>query len=247
MPGAHGRLAAFDVLRGLAVVSMVLFHLCYDLRFIYGHELAFFRPPLQDLWRASISWTFLLVAGCMCSFSRDGLRRALRYLAVAAVVFVATTVAAVDVPISFGIIFCMGASTLVDHALDRLSLAPRGWWAASVLLVLFLVLREVPQGYVGLRDLGLALPLPRQLYATPYLSFLGLPGPRFSSGDYYPLVPYTLMFLVGASLGRQLSGTGWPAWFARLSCPPLELVGRHALPIYLLHQPLIMAALTLLG
>ena len=180
----------------------------------------------------------------MCSFSRNGLKRAARYLGVAAAVYVVTLLAAVDTPISFGIIFCMGTSTLVDWLLDRAGIAPRGYLAAIVLLLAFLLLRGVPHGYVGMGQMSIEVP--RQLYAYRALSFLGFPGPGFSSGDYYPLVPFTLMYLTGAAAGRRWRETGYPAWAYRISCRPLQFVGRHALIVYVLHQPLLIGILELL-
>ena len=224
---------------------MVLFHLCYDLRFVYGYDLDWFAPPFQDIWRASISWTFLFVAGCMCSFSRNNIRRGLRYFAAALAVWVATSLVAVDTPISFGIIFCMGASTLLEGLLERAGVRISGWKVASVLFALFLVLRGVPHGYVGMA--GLRLALPRSLYSSPLFSFLGLPGPGFASGDYYPIVPFTLMYLTGVAIGRRWHDTDYPAVLKSLSCPPLAWVGRHALPIYLIHQPLMIGMLELIS
>ena len=81
--GQRRRIGIFDAVRGFSVISMVLFHLCYDLRFLAGVGLPWFASPLQDIWRASISWTFLFVAGCMCTLSRSNLRRGLTYGAVA--------------------------------------------------------------------------------------------------------------------------------------------------------------------
>ena len=238
-------MAGFDVIRGFSVVSMVLFHLCYDLRFIYGYRLDWFAPPLQDIWRASISWTFLLVAGCMCSFSRNGFKRAQRYLLVAGAVYVVTSVAAVDTPISFGIIFCMGASTLIEAFLKKTHLAPQGPAAFLILFCIFLLTRGVGAGHIGLGSYQLQLP--DALYATPYFSWLGFPGPQFMSGDYYPVIPYALLYLAGSALGRTMRTAGYPAWLSTLSCPPLEWVGQHALPIYVLHQPLIIGLLDLLA
>ena len=238
------RMAVFDVVRGFSVISMVLFHFCYDLRFIYGFDLAFFRPPLQDIWRASISWTFLFVAGCMCSFSRNGYWRAARYLAAAAAVYVVTTLVAVDVPISFGIIFCMGASTLIESLLCSCGVKLKGIPTALALFVVFLALQNVTRGYVGFGPY--AARVPQQLYDIGYLSFLGFPGGGFASGDYYPLLPYTLMFLVGTSMGRHWKGVGYPRAFTEVSCKPLEAVGRHALPVYLAHQPLLLVVCELL-
>lgn len=222
---------------------MVLFHLCYDLRFIYGYPLSFFKPPFQDIWRASISWTFLFIAGCMCSFSRNNLKRAARYLAAAALIYIVTWVVAVDTPISFGIIFCMGGSTLIYHALDQCNRAPEGIPAACVLFAAFLLLRGVPHGYLGIGSLQWSLP--SWLYASNLFSFAGFPGPHFTSGDYYPLIPFALMYLTGAAIGRMWHKHGYPSWFAQVSCPPLQLVGQHALPIYILHQPLIIGLIEL--
>ena len=134
------RVHGFDVLRGFSVVSMVLFHFCYDIRYIAGLPLPWFQPPLQDIWRCSISWTFVFIAGCMFAWSRDNLRRAGKYLLVAALVFLVTTIAAVDVPINFGIIYCMGSCTLISWALDRIGFKPQGVVAALVLFCGFICL-----------------------------------------------------------------------------------------------------------
>lgn len=235
----EGRIRAFDIVRGFSVVSMVAFHLCYDLRFLSGVELSWFAPPLQDVWRASISWSFLFVAGCMSAHSRSNLARAGRYGAVAVLVFLATTVAGVDVPISFGIIYCMAASTLVAWALGRAGLAPRGRLAAVVLLVLFLALLGLPRGEVGLGPL--ALEVPAALYRTGWLAWLGLPGADFVSGDYYPLLPYLMLYLAGAALAARWRERGYPTWAREVRCAALELVGRHALLVYVVHQPVLLA------
>lgn len=240
---AKGRVRVFDVARGIAVISMVCFHLCYDLRFLAGYDLGWFAPPLQDIWRASISWTFLFIAGCMCSYSHDNLRRAFKYLACAALIFVVTFCAKVDVPISFGIIFCMGVCTLTFWLLSRAGLAPHGRVAALIFAVAFCALLGLQDGHIW--AFGLWVNVPQALYSTPALSWLGFPGPGFASGDYYPLLPYVLMFLTGASACSTWKERGLPDWCVSKGIRPIEWVGRAALPIYLLHQPLLLLILGL--
>lgn len=224
---------------------MVLFHLSYDLYFLEGVALPFFEPPFRDVWRASISWAFLVIAGVMCGFSRNNFKRSAKYGAVALLIFLATTVAAVDTPISFGIIYCMAASTLVAALLMKTPVFGRhDLWHAAVLAIFFILTLNLQMGWVGV---GAArIYLPPVLYSTPWLSWLGLPGPAFASGDYYPLLPYTLLYLAGAHFGahRQTNG-GFPAWCYDKGCKPLETVGKLALPVYVLHQPLILLALGL--
>ncbi len=234
-----GRIGVFDAVRGLSVISMVLFHLCYDLRFIYGFDLGWFAPPLQDAWRASISWTFVFVAGCMFSLSRSNLRRGAQYAAVALAIFVVTSVASVDTPISFGIIYCMAACTLVTWALAAGGLVPRGPVAAAALAVAFVALLDLPRGSVGIGPVSVILP--EGAYGTEWLSWLGLPGPAFSSGDYYPLLPYLMLYLAGVAMGSFWAERGYPGWARRLRVAPLNFVGRHALVVYVVHQPVLLA------
>lgn len=222
---------------------MVAFHFCYDLKFISGVRLDWFAPPFQDIWRASISWTFLFVAGCMCSLSRDNLKRGLVYSAFAAAVFAVTTLAGVDTPISFGIIFCMAASTLVEWLLERLDIEPRGYLTAIVLFACFVLLLHVSSGTVGI---GAArIKVPSGFYSTEWLSWLGFPGPNFASGDYYPVLPYSFMYLTGAAIGRVWKDRGYPKWAYEAKCAPLSFVGKHALLVYAAHQPLLLALASL--
>ena len=234
-PRAH----LLDALRGFSVLSMVLFHFCYDLRYLAGVSLPWFAGMWQATWRSSISWTFLFLAGVMCSYSRSNLRRATKYGAFALAIFAVTSLVAVDDPISFGIIYCMAACTLVAAVMQRLGVMPQGGLAAAVCLLLFLALLGLPTGHVGIGQM--AVKLPRELYSTPFLSWLGLPGPGFVSGDYYPLLPYLLMYLTGASLGPQVKEAfGRSQRLAGLRCAPLEWVGRHALLVYAAHQPVLL-------
>lgn len=224
------------------MVSMVAFHLCYDLAYIVRLYMPWF-PPIQTAWSASISWAFLILAGIMCSLSHNNLKRSVKYAAVALAVFVVTSLISVDAPISFGIIYCMAFSTFVVWVLDRLGHAPTGLVAAGVLFVLFLLAYSVPVGYVGIGDY--TCPMPRALYNCKALAFLGFPGPGFVSSDYYPPIPYTLLYLSGCALGRWWLVRGFAKAIRRCGFPPLEFVGRHSLLVYVAHQPVLLAVISL--
>lgn len=236
--GTQRRVHVYDVIRGLCVVSMVGFHYCYDLVELAGVDLPWFKPPFEDIWRASISWTFLFLAGIMCSYSLNNFKRAIKYGFVAFLIWAVTYIAAVDIPISFGIIFCMSASTLLFATLHKLRIEPRGTVSLVALVFLFLFLLKLPDGYLQLGSLK--IDLPANLYSTGWISWLGFPGPNFSSGDYYPLLPYSLMFLAGSVVGPIIRNTRIPLPLDKISCPPLEFIGRHALAVYVVHQPVLL-------
>ena len=232
------RVRLFDIVRGLAVVSMVLFHGCYDLVYLSGVSLPWFAGLFQDVWRASISWTFLFIAGCMCHYSHNNIVRGAKLLALSLGIYVVTGIAAVDTPISFGIIFCMGACGLLAGTLQRLKLLPSGLVPAIIFFCLFIITLNVSHGTL---HFGFAtLDIPHELYETPWLSWLGFPGPHFVSGDYYPVLPYFFMYLTGAALLAKPIEKGFSPWIYKLHCAPLEFIGRHALLIYVVHQPLLL-------
>lgn len=229
------RVAAFDILRGITIISMVCFHAAYDAVYIYGFDLPWFRDPvIQDVWRCSISWVFIALAGWMTRFSHNNLRRAALYGASALIVWLVTSVASVDTAISFGILYCMAACTLCWAALSPALKRVHPLLGLLIALGLF----------------ALTYTVPRHLYAVDGLAWLGLPGPGFTSGDYYPLIPYCFLYAAGAFGARlfdRLSPGGYPAWMRRDWIAPLSAIGRHSLLIYLAHQPLLIVLFTLIG
>lgn len=239
------RLHIFDLLRGIDILSMVAFHLCFDIVFVMGWRLDWYSGLLVTIWRDTISWPFLFIAGCMCTQSRNNLRRAGKYLAVALLIYLVTYLSGIVDPISFGIIFCMGACTLIEWALEKLRIAPKGIVAGVCFLVAFLVLLHMNWGYIDV--FGIRIDLPRAPYEVGWLSWLGFPGPTFVSSDYYPVLPYLMMYLCGASFGRMWSEKGYPEWCFRKTSRPLEFLGRHTLGIYVLHQPIMLAVLMLVA
>lgn len=153
---------------------------------------------------------------------------------------------AVGANILFGVLHLIGAAVLLSALLRRFLDRAPALPGAIASFVLFLFLRSVPMGYLGIGELQL-FELPRQLYSVPFLFPLGLPGPGFYSADYFPLIPWIFLFWTGLFLWRFLrpyaeeTVRGWPA------CRPLVWLGRHSLWAYLLHQPVLLGFIFLLS
>lgn len=126
------RITIFDTVRGVTMLSMAGFHACYDLAYLYRWDMPWFTETVfQDIWRASISWVFLFIAGWMCTLSRNNVKRALKYAAAALVVWIATTLVSVDDSVNFGIIYCMAACTAVVALTRPLLQKMPGSWASQ--------------------------------------------------------------------------------------------------------------------
>ena len=67
------------------------------------------------------------------------------------------------------------------------------------------------------------------------------PPASFWSSDYFSLIPWLFLFLTGFYLhglcGKQILSVQWKG------IAPLNLIGRHALEIYMVHQPVIYGLL----
>ena len=64
-----------DSLRGISIISMIAFHLCYDLFMIYGINTSWYFCPITAVWERSICVVFILVSGMCLNFSGSGIKR----------------------------------------------------------------------------------------------------------------------------------------------------------------------------
>ncbi len=253
--GAHTpqvRLQCIDVIRGICCISMVVFHACFIAQELFGVPIDWFSGVLQELWRAHIAWSFLFIAGMMCAFTHHMYKRIAWYGATAALIWLVSSSPYVDLPISYGIIFCMCASTILAAILQTCSIrfAHYGWVAAFICA--FVLTFHVHEGVFG--AFGFTLLLPSQLYTTNSFAFLGFCSHTFQSWDYYPLVPFSFLYLAGYAFAytrkastKPLENTALEQLCARLvstsrSWRAVSNIGKHTLFVYVLHPVCIYAA-----
>lgn len=237
---AHG----LDELRGVSILLMVLYHALWNLHRLFGVSIPLFDHPAVTWLQALFAGFFVFASGMVCNTSRSNLRRGWVTLACGMAITVATGFALPQQTVRFGILHLLGCCMLLySWASGLLRRIPDG--VGFVLAaVLFALTWKLPQGQIGLA--GWSAALPPQLYRWSLGFVLGLPAPNFASVDYFPLVPWTFLFLAGSFLGRTVFALRSPVWLFTLHLPPLAWVGRHTLWIYLLHQPLLFGLMALL-
>lgn len=235
------RWAALDNLRGLTLVSMIAYHACWDMVWIFGADWGWYRSAGAYVWQQSICWTFILLSGFCWPLGSRPLRRGLEVFGGGVLITAATLLLMPQNRVVFGVLTLLGTCMLLMIPLDRAlkRLPARAGLAGSALL--FLLLRDVNGGWLGFESLRLAR-LPSWLYRDLATAFLGFPPTGFYSTDYFSLLPWFFLFSAGYFLNRL-----WrerrriPAGGSRI--PGLSALGQHALPVYLLHQPVIYGAL----
>ena len=241
------RIHLMDELRGFAVFCMVFYHGFYTLAFLMGQSWGewlyrFFMPA--EPWFAGL---FIFIAGISSNLTHSNLVRGVKLLGVALLVTLATAIAVPEELIVFGILHflsvCMiafGLLQLLRRRLGRTEEPPFRLWPVVVCAVLFIVTRYLASGYLQI-PFVLRVFLPSGWYQA-WLAPLGLPGPGFSSADYFPLLPWCFVFAAGTVVGRLAKAGKFPAWTYPSRVPFFSVLGRHALLIYVLHQPVIYGA-----
>ena len=93
-------------------------------------------------------------------------------------------------------------------------------------------------------DVLLGYDTPDALYETNWLAPLGFHNASFLSADYFPLLPWAFVFAAGTFIGRWAARGQFPKWMYPSRVPPLSWMGRHALILYIVHQPVIIGVCT---
>ena len=70
-----GRYALLDELRGLDLISMMLFHVCWDLVFLFDVNMRWYAGTPGRLWQQTICWVFILLSGFCVQLGHHTLRR----------------------------------------------------------------------------------------------------------------------------------------------------------------------------
>ena len=231
------RIAAIDLVRGVALAGMVVYHFSYDLAAARLISADVVDELGWKLFARTVAGTFLVLVGVnLVLANRHGLkpRAFLRRLALiaggAALVTLATWWFEPGAFVFFGIL----------HEIA----------VASVLAIPFL--RAPPWLTAVVAAVAIALPnfVASPVFDTPALWWVGLSTMPPVTVDYVPVLPWFGVVLAGVVAGRLLLAYGTDSAVARWkpgNGPErlLVLAGRWSLLIYLVHQPILVGALYL--
>ncbi len=235
------RYRALDGIRGAAVISMILYHAAWDIANLIGIYMPWFYSIAGYIWQQSICQTFILLSGFCFRLGSHKLRRALIVSAAGIAITVVTALFMPNDIIIFGILTCLGSCMLIMTPMDRMLSRINQFTGLFIALALFFVTRNVNYGTLGFEDIIFAWLPHDALYKNTVTAFFGFPPYTFRSSDYFSLLPWIFLFMTGYFLYGIFKKYGRLGIFARGGIKPLEFMGRHALIIYLVHQPVLYA------
>lgn len=207
-----GRYALLDELRGLDLISMMLFHVCWDLVFLFDVNMRWYAGTPGRLWQQTICWVFILLSGFCAPFGRHMLRRGTVVFGAGAVVTLATLVFMPEGRVIFGVLTFLGTAMLLTGVLEPLLKKVMPAVGLAVSAVLFAVCYPVSLGWVGpwrLEADAAAEPVCQLLYCIFWL----LPGLVLLHRLLWPAA--VAVFVLGGVLpaqggGPQTHGTAAP-------------------------------------
>ena len=240
MPVSGTRFAGLDTLRGITLVSMIVYHLCWDMVYLFGADWDWYRSAGAYIWQQSICWTFILLSGYCWNLGRRHGKRGLSAFCGGMLVTAVTFAVTPESLVFCGVLTLLGVAVLLTIPLAPLLRRIPARAGLAVSFSLFLLTRDVTDGRLGFEGAQL-LALPENWYRSWFTALLGFPQPGFFSTDYFPIIPWIFLF--------------WTGWYlyplrrqepSHLALPVVTAMGRHSLLVYLLHQPVIYVVLWLL-
>lgn len=241
----RGRYLLLDSLRGVALISMILYHTIWDMVYLFGVHITWFETPIEFVWQQSICWSFILISGFTWSLGKRHIKSGIQVLGASFLVTVVTIVFMPRSLVWFGVLSLLGTAMLVMIPLDKVLRKVNPYVGVIVSFGVFLVMRNINQGVFGVGNLVLGK-VPQSWYANYITAYLGFPPENFFSTDYFSILPWFFLYLTGYFLfpifhdrnARKVwsgKGLGFLNWF-----------GQHSLLIYLLHQPVVYGILYLI-
>lgn len=229
-----------DSFRGITIISMVIYHLFYDLVYIFGYDIEFYKNPKIKFWQISIAVSFFLISGISASLSKKPkiIKRGLILTLLGALISIVTILVIPEEKIIFGVLNGIGASMLFvgifKKYLDKLK--DLKW--AIIFFLLFIVTYHINRGYLNL--IFVKMDLAKYFYDLN-LIILGFPKKDFFSSDYFPILPWILIYLSGYFCGRRFKSKNFYGLYGKENI--LSIIGRKSLLIYLSHQVIIYGIL----
>lgn len=230
------RVYNLDKYRGFTIISMVLFHLCYDIN-LYA-DLRFYNNfYINKIWQLSIAISFFLISGISSNFltSKDNIIRGIKTSILGILISLITYLFVKDQLIIFGVLNGLGFSMIITGFIKKYTnLNKKYWW---VFLILFITTYNIPHGnFLGYK-------LSDTLYKMN-LFFIGFPNSSFRSTDYFPIIPWVFIFIAGYLIGKILIDKNFYDLYGKENF--LAIIGQNSMLIYLLHQPIIYVLVYLL-
>jgi len=252
------RIWELDFLRGFAIIMMVFDHLMYDLGQIDSYFKNFievdsgvfnwFNEIAESYWISDLRFfghfffvsVFLIISGISYTFSKSNLSRSLKLLIVAVLISVITGLiqyfTGLHMFIIFGVIHMYAISIFLTYIFRKI-------WNNELFILI-----------IGMSIIFLGLVI--KFWQLNYIANIGITdipgiiiGTKAYGADYFGLVPYLGMIMVGTVIGNTYY-INKTSLFPQVKITDKNIcvkAGKYSLYIFLLHQLVLFAIIFIVG
>ena len=129
MKSTSTRCALLDELRGLDLISMMLYHGMWDLVYLFGVSAPWYGSWQGELWQQSICWVFILLSGFCLPLGRHPVKRGAVVFGCGALVTAVTLIFMPADVVWFGVLTLLGSAMIITGLLEKwMEKVPR--WSA---------------------------------------------------------------------------------------------------------------------
>lgn len=233
------RYEMLDTIRGIVLVSMIVYHASWNFVYIYGMDWEWYRSRGAYIWQQSICWTFILLSGFCFSLGKRHLKSGFLVFGGGLLVTIVTLFAMPQNRVVFGVLTCIGSCILFLTFTEKIWKKIPAEAGIVILFLLFLFTKNINDGYWGIGRMQM-IKIPEEWYQNYITTYLGFPFRGFYSTDYFSLFPWLFLFMTGFYLyGIFQKYDLLNQSFMKKGLVPFAFLGRYSLLIYLLHQPVI--------
>lgn len=221
------RIQAIDLIKGINIVLMVLFNYSITLDYF-----GLIRIPSNYLYQyivpGSIASIFIFISGVAAYVSYEKHKeklaakyfiRGIKLLFFAILITLFTYVFVPQKTIFFGILHFFAL--------------------ASFIIPIFIKYHKLNL-IAGLSIIISGIYLQQQIFNFSFLFWLGFTPLNLSTFDYFPLIPWLGVILLGIYCGNYIIGKTVKIKFKSKISSIFSFIGKHSLTIYLIHQPVLV-------
>ena len=243
--GRNNRIELLDLLRGVSLIYVMFYHLCYDLITVKEMNITFFGAKWFDVLHEAFLALLIIVSGICSSFSHDSVRRGAVLFFMGSIFTIVTDLFMHDSVAVFGALSFFGVMMMLC-GLAKPIIRRIDWriLLAVSMLLYFVTIDFADKGgllHLFFTDIKLNLPENSQFSYT-----IGILSSEFYSSDFFPLIPNGFLYIAGAALSRPIAEKKFPKLFyARIKARAANFIGRSSLWFYVIHQPIFLGILYL--
>ncbi len=236
---SNNRINSIDFLRGISIIFVVFYHLIFDLVELYDKKIFFWGTDYFEFIHYLFLLVLFIVSGISTSFSKNIFKRAATVILSAYTITFITVISMPEQIILFGVLHYLGYSMMIYGFFEKISKKIK-WYIKFIFYIFLYIVFFNIYTESSLNFIFTKIKIPSILLESDFLYPFGIVNENFTSSDYFPILPWIFVFLIGTAISDPILNKKLPEKFYNFKSSFITFIGKHTLVIYLIHQPIII-------